>query len=264
MKTSIREYALKDMEEIEELERTADENEHILELWEPLEFKADDTYEYVSTNKIFLAFSNIIYYGIAYPILSVLLKIVYDLKIEGKGNLKTVKGGAISVSNHVLILDCAMVGLAAGRKKVYYTTAEDSFKIPLVRKLIKLLRAMPIPSGIKSKENFIKAVNEIVRKNNIVHFYPERALFPYFEKIRHFKDGAFTFAVKNNVPIIPMVFSFREPNGIRKIFKKKKDVTLTILEPIYPSKEEINLKQKVRNLKEETYFKMTQVNNKKY
>ena len=117
MKTSIREYALKDMEEIEELERTADENEHILELWEPLEFKADDTYEYVSTNKIFLAFSNIIYYGIAYPILSVLLKIVYDLKIEGKGNLKTVKGGAISVSNHVLILDCAMVGLAAGRKE---------------------------------------------------------------------------------------------------------------------------------------------------
>ena len=29
-----------------------------------------------------------------------------------------------------------------------------------------------------------------------------------------------------------MVFTFREPKGIRKLFKKKKDVTLKILEPI--------------------------------
>lgn len=264
MKSNIKEYALKNMEEIEALEETADENEHIIELWEPLEFNIDEKYEYVSKNKLFQICSDLLYYIIAFPILKIYTKIVYDLKIEGKEKIRNIKGGAISVSNHVLILDCAMVGLSAGRKKIYYTTTEDSFKIPLVRKLIKLLRAMPIPSKIKDKEKLIKNINELVRNKNIVHFYPERALFPYYTKIRNFKNGAFTLAVKNNVPIIPMLFTFREPKGIRKKIKSKKDVTLTILDPIYPSTEEKNIKQKAEELKEITYLKMKNKNEEKY
>ena len=34
-----------------------------------------------------------------------------------------------------------------------------------------------------------------------------------------------------------MVITFREPKCIRKVFKKKKDVTLTVLEPIRPPKD---------------------------
>lgn len=264
MKNSIKEYALKNMEEIEALEETADENEHIIELWEPLEFNIDEKYEYVSKNKLFQICSDFLYYIIAFPILTIFTKIVYGLKIEGKEKIRNIKDGAISVSNHVLILDCAMVGLSAGRKKIYYTTTEDSFKIPLVRKLIKLLRAMPIPTKIKDKEKLIKNINELLRNKNIVHFYPERALFPYYTKIRNFKNGAFTLAVKNNVPIIPMVFTFREPKGIRKKIKTKKDVTLTILDPIYPSIEEKDIKQKTEELKQEVYLKMQEMNNRKY
>lgn len=264
MRNSIKEYALKDMEEIEALEEIADENEHIIELWEPLEFNIDEKYEYVSKNKLFQMCSDFLYYIIAFPILTIFTKIVYDLKIEGKEKIRNIKGGAISVSNHVLILDCAMVGLSAGRKKIYYTTIQDSFKIPLVRKLIKLLRAMPIPAKIKDKEKLIKNINELVRNKNIVHFYPERALFPYYTKIRNFKNGAFTLAVKNNVPIIPMVFTFREPKGIRKKIKTKKDVTLTILDPIYPSTEEKSIRQKAEELKQEVYLKMQEINNKEY
>lgn len=54
-----------------------------------------------------------------------------------------------------------------------------------------------------------------------------------------------------------MVITFREPQGIRKIFKRKKDVTLKILEPI-ETKKEGNIKQRVENLKQETYVKMRQ------
>ena len=35
------------------------------------------------------------------------------------------------------------------------------------------------------------------------------------------------------MPIVPIVIKFRQPKGIRKILKRKKDVTLKILEPIY-------------------------------
>ena len=192
-----------------------DENENIIDLWQPLEFNIDKNYEYVPKDKLFLMASNLIYYVIAYPILKILMKIIYDFKIEGRENIKNVDSGAISVSNHVLFLDCAMVGLSYGRRKIYYTTQEESFKIPFVRKLIKLLS-----------------------------FYPEAALWPYCDRIRKFKNGAFDLAVRNNVPVITIVFTFREPTGIRRIFKFKKDVTLKILKPI--KCEEIgNTKQKV-------------------
>ena len=258
MKGFIGERALKE-EDIERLEEIADENEHIIDLWEPLDFNIDRNYEYVSKDIIFNTFSDVLYYLIAYPILKVLTKIVYDLKIEGRENIDSLEKGAISVSNHVLFLDCAMVGLAWGQKRVYYTTLEGSFKIPFVRKLIKLLRAMPIPEKIKNREYFLKAVEEILSNGDYVHFYPEAALFPYYKKIRNFKNGAFSIAVKNNVPIVPMVFIFREPKGIRKIFKKKKDVTLKILKPVTIKEEGLNQKQKEELLKNKVHTMMEDV-----
>ena len=156
-----------------------------------------------------------------------------------------------------------MVGLAYGFKKVYFTTLEGSFKIPFVRKLIKLLRAIPIPKSVKNKEYFIKALDKALNDEKSIHFYPEVALFPYFDKIRHFKNGAFDFAVKNNKPIVPMVITFREPQGIRKKFKKKKDVTLTVLEPVRLNENLKNNKEKVEDLKQRVYNNMKEFNRKK-
>lgn len=232
-----------------------DENSDIIKLWEPLQFNIDEKYKYIQTGTLFSICSNLLYYGIAFPILKILTKLIYDFKIEGKENIRDLKGGAISISNHVLFLDCAMVGLAFGTEEIYYTTREESFKIPFVRKLIKLLRAIPIPKKISNKEQFTQKINDIVQTGKVVHFYPEAALWPYYEKIRNFKNGAFNFAVNNNVPIIPMVFKFREPKGIRKFLKRKKDVTLVVLEPIMPGKLN-NRKQNIENLKQNVHNKM--------
>ena len=60
MKGFTRERALKE-EDIERLEEIADENEHIIDLWEPLEFNIDSSYEYVPKDKLFLMASNCIY-----------------------------------------------------------------------------------------------------------------------------------------------------------------------------------------------------------
>lgn len=208
--------------------------ENVMEVWHPLKFDVNEKYKYVPTNIFFKIISWTIYYIIAVPILSIILKLVYDFKIEGKENLENLQGGAITVSNHVLVLDCAMVGLAVcGKKKIFYTTQSESFQIPFVRKLIKLLRAIPIPKGVKNKERMVKEISNLLKDNKFVHFYPEAILYPYCNKIRHFKNGAFDLAIKNDVPVVPIVIKFRQPKGIRKILKRKKDVTLKILEPIY-------------------------------
>lgn len=233
-----------------------EENEHIIKNWQPLEFDIDTEYEYVPSGKIFTIFSNILYYGIAFPVLKLVTKVIYDFKIEGKENIRNIKDGAISISNHVLFLDCAMVGLACGKKRIYYSTLEDNFKIPFVRKLIKLLRAIPIPTKVENKKYFIKEIERILEDNNVVHFYPEAALHPYCNRLRNFKNGAFEIAIKNKVPIVPMLFTFREPKGFRKIFKKKKDVTLTILNPVNLSEETGSIKEREIRLRNKVYEEM--------
>ena len=62
-------------------------------------------------------------------------------------------------------------------------------------------------------------------------------------------------AVRNQVPIIPCVFTFREPTGMRKLFKRKPDVTLKILEPIRPDSDK-SIRQQVEELKEKTFANM--------
>lgn len=245
---------VEDIKELENLEQ--DENVNIINLWTPCEFNIDENYEYVpKEDSIFSICSDFLYYGIAYPILKVLTKIIYDFKIEGQENIENLEEGAISVSNHVLFLDCAMIGLAFKDKKIYYTTQEESFKIPFVRKLIKLLRAIPIPKGIENKKYFIKAISNLLKEKNIVHVYPEASLWPYCQKIRNFKNGAFDIAVRNQVPVVPCVFTFREPTGIRKIFKRKKDVTLKILKPVYSDSDKY-IRQQIEELKEKVAFEM--------
>ena len=223
----MREVLEKELEEIEKIDKT-----ETIDFWHHLEFNIDKNYEYVPKNKIFGMVSDLIYYAVGFPVIYILTKLLYDFKIEGKENLEALSGGAITVSNHILVLDCAMVGLACKMKRIYFTTQIESFKIPFVRKLIKLLRAIPLPLEVKNRERLIKELSKLLENDNLVHFYPEAELKAYCEEIREFKNGAFNLAIKNNVPIIPMVFTFREPSDLRKIFKRKKDVTLTILKPI--------------------------------
>ena len=240
---------------LEQEDMELSENEDIIHMYEPLEVHIDENYKYINDGKIFSFFSNLLYYGLAIPVLTILDKIIYDLKIEGKENIKNLQTGAISVSNHVLFLDCTMVGLAFGLKKVYFTTREGSFKIPFIRKLIKLLRAIPIPTDIKNKECFTKQLNEALQNGKVIHFYPEQALWPYCDRLRKFKNGAFNFAINNKVPVVPIVITFRKPKGIRKLFKKKDDVTVKILEPIKYEDEE-NKKESIEKLKEQVHKAM--------
>ena len=154
-------------------------------------------------------------------------------------------------------IDCAMLGLAWFPRRIYYTARTDGFKMPVVRHLVRLLYAIPIPEKISCKENFYKAIDDLLAKNKVVHFYPEASLWPYYNKLRNFKNGAFKIASKNNVPIIPFVFSFRKPTGILKLFKSKPCLILSVLPPVYP-KQNLAFNERYLDLKENVYKKMSE------
>ena len=59
------------------------------------------------------------------------------------------------------------------------------------------------------------------------------------------------------MPVIPIVICFREPKGIRKLFKKKKDVTVKILKPVTPLNLKENKRENIEKLKNQVYQAMS-------
>ena len=232
------------------------EGSHVLHFWQPCKFEITDEFNFVNDNFIFNTFSNMLYM-IAYPLLLVINKFFFGFKIEGKENLENIDGGKVTISNHVHPMDCTMVGLANVPNKTFFTSLETNFKIPIVRRIIKLLNTVPIPQDIKYTKKFMNSIDELLKNNRTVHFYPEGSLWPNYEKIRRFKNGAFDFAVRNNVPVVPMVIKFNKPKKINSFIKTRSTITLVILEPIYPNAF-LDKTEAISDLKERAHQAMEQ------
>lgn len=230
------------------------EDEHIFKLWEPLEFDINEEYEFVKNGMIFNIISNMFRIIIA-PILYFMNKILFGFEIIGRENVLDIEGGRITVSNHIHPMDCTFNGLIMYPLKVYYPTLESNFKIPVVRHIIRLLNAVPIPKEVSKKMRFLEDMGQVLKKDNIVHIYPEGSLWPYYEKIRKFKKGAFKLAVDNNVPVVPIVYTFNEPEGVYFLYKRKKCIRANVLEPIYPNMT-LNKPERIEDLRRRVYEKM--------
>ena len=217
----------------EAVEKAPDE-EHVVKMWTPINIKVDENYKFIPTNKFAIAMSNGLK-SFAMPVLKGLDKVVFDLEVLGKENLEPLKDtGYITVCNHVNILDCSMIATAIGRKDMTFTAIKENFEIPVVSLLVKGLGAIPIPRTVKAMKKFNEAVAELLKEKHIVHFYPEGVLFPYYNGIRGFYKGAFSYASKNDVPIVPLLITYHQP---KSKLRKKPVAKIHIMPAMYPNKE---------------------------
>lgn len=226
-----------------------EEDTHVLHMWEPLDFEIDDDYNFISPNILLNLLSNILFIPIAI-ILTIINKILFGFKVENEEKLIKDEG-VVSISNHIHIMDCTMIGLIHFPRRVYYPTIQRNFKIPVIRHLIRLLYAIPIPTDRKQKQNFYNEINIALKSGKIIQMYPEGSLWPYYERIRSFKYGAFKMAVQANVAIQPIKFVFKEPTGIYKLYKRKKCIHAVILDPIYPNSN-LEYKEQITDLHKRT------------
>ncbi len=204
----------------------------------------------VIKNPLFRFFNTVVYYVIAVPILTVIGKLVFGLKVQGRSNLRALHGsGAVVACNHVHNLDCAFLGTLDFPRKNIYTSMEILFDQP-VGPLIRILGSVPVPASISGTRRFLTELADAVRAGRLVCIYPEGELIHYDTKLREFKDGAFNIAVKAGAPVVPVVITLREQKGLWRVLKRKPCMTITAGSPIYPdpSLEFRPAVQKLKNL----------------
>lgn len=234
------------------------DNEHIISYPEPFYFELDKDFDYLR-KELPQTLWYILIRTVVHVILNVYNRIAFGLKIKGIENLnKTLCTGGVVICNHVHTLDCTFIDCTFPFKRMYYTTLESNFKIPIARHLIRFLGGVPIPTKIHNMPSFKNNMQYALQKGNLVCMYPEGILHPYYKNLRDFKDGAFKLATISKCPIIPIVITFRKPKGLFRLYKKKPCVTLNILSPI-DSQVEKNNHKNIKALKKRCYNQMNRV-----
>lgn len=217
----------------------------------------------VKKGKTFRLTSWFAYYIIALPLLWIYVIIGYGLKVRGHKNLRKIKKtGAVSVSNHVHILDAAMNALALFPRKVAFTALKQNFQIPVAGLILRLMGAVYVPEKPSETRIFMNEVKKLLKRKRVVHIYTEAHLVNYYGGLREFKRGAFKIACDSQVPILPVVISWRKRWGLNKlILPSKPCATITIGEPIYPDYILLQ-RQMEQDLKERTHAAMQEIYNK--
>lgn len=178
----------------------------------------------------------------------------FGLKVKGKEGLKKVKGGAVTVMNHVHPMDCTMVKLAVFPRRIYFTSLRRNLELPFVGWLIKLCGALSIPSDLKEMVRFQKQLKRGIHRGDWVHYYPEGLLVRHHQELHDFHAGAFFTAVYSGCPVIPMVITNLHPRGVWRLAGGRRRVLLSI-----GPNGALSLQEAVDELKERTWGSMQQM-----
>ncbi len=206
-------------------------------------------------------------YVMTYWLASMML-FTFGIRLKVKGNLPK-NGQYIITPNHSAFIDEGFVGIIAELKPFRVVFAKEIQRTPFVKFFARRF-GIPIERGnIESKRKTTWAVSgEIGNGFNIIIFPEGSMLRPWeIEKgLRDFLLGPFLLAIKNNIPIIPVINDW--PTEFKPRSEKfwgkpwwwsPRTITTYYLEPVYPEgktaeqlMEEVREKmlKKLRNLRE--------------
>lgn len=193
-------------------------------MWAPIKLKLNANYNYVTKNWG-LRFLYYFAMFVGMPFVYLFFKIKYGFHVIDRSNVKLIKKcSAVTVSNHVHNQDAFMLTYIFYPNTPYFVALKHNFEAFLLGGLVRVMRGIPLPEDIKNFERFSEQVNDVLQHTKKkIHIYPEGEIAPYSKQLRPFKNGAFHFAVKNKVPIFPMVF----------VFPRKGRINLVVGKPIY-------------------------------
>ena len=171
---------------------------------------------------------------------------------KGRKNLRGVKN-CVFVCNHVHNLDNEMARWMCWGHRLYIVVAEFNNMTGFLGSVMRAGGIFPLSSNFGAMKKFTAAVNEVLHtRRGSVLFFPEKAMWPYYEQPRPFMDGAFHSAALNNVPVVPLFITWRERRGLEKLLFKRKRGEIHALKPIYP-KAELSRKENIAYLRDEAF-----------
>ena len=170
-------------------------------------------------------------------------------EIKGMENLKNLKSGAVLTCNHFNPFDSMAIekvfrlSKKHKTKKLYKVIREGNYtNFPgLYGFFFRNCDTLPLSSSTETMVEFMRAVDTILQREDFILIYPEQSMWWNYKKPKPLKNGAFRFAARNNVPVLPIFITMEDSEIIGDDGFPIQEYTINIAKPIYPDS---NLKEK--------------------
>lgn len=192
-----------------------------------------------------------------------------DTKIIGLENIQNIDSGAIITCNHFSKVDNTIVRYML--KKINKTknfgiiVQESNFFMPgIIGWLIRNNKTIPLSLDHKyMSNNFIPTIEEMLENKSFILIYPEEEMWFNYKKPRPPKPGAYHYAARYNVPIIPCFIQIEDTEEYEENGFKKSRYIMHIMPPIYPDQDK-DFKENKTQMREKDYEAKKQVYEKAY
>ena len=163
-------------------------------------------------------------------------------EIKGLEHFRNLDSGAVITCNHFNAFDSFAIQLAyeaanqQGRtfyrviREGNYTSFPGFYGF-----LMRNCNTLPLSSNHQTLRKFNKAMTQILSDGHFVLVYPEQSMWWNYRKPKPLKNGAYLFAAKNNVPVLPCFITMQDSDIIGEDGFPIQEYTINISEPIYPA-----------------------------
>lgn len=163
-------------------------------------------------------------------------------EIKGIENWRKLHSGAIITCNHFNAFDSFAIHLAYDkshhkRRKFYRVIREGNYtSFPgFYGFLMRNCNTLPLSSNKKTMEKFLRAVDTLLKKGHYILVYPEQSMWWNYRKPKPLQKGAFTFAARNNVPVLPCFITMEDSEYLDDDGFPVQEYTIHVGEPIQPN-----------------------------
>ena len=163
-------------------------------------------------------------------------------EVRGIENFTAVSGGKIVTCNHFSVCDNYAVWMALrdhmDKRMLYKVIREGNYTNPPkpFGLFMRHCNTLPLSSRPATMKKFLGAVRTLLRRGETILIYPEQSMWWNYRKPKPMQDGAFSLAVRNNAPVVPIFITMQDsdiPDG-EGFFVQ--EYTVHILPAIYPNR----------------------------
>lgn len=181
-----------------------------------------------------------------------------DTQIIGLENIENISTGAIITCNHFSKVDNTVIRYMINKihkaENFGIIVQESNFFMPgIIGWLIRNNKTIPLSLDHNyMSNNFMPTIKELLENKSYILIYPEEEMWFNYKKPRPLKIGAYHYAAKYNVPIVPCFIKIDNSEEIGDDGFKKSKYTLYIMPPIYPDSNKL-LKENKEEMRDKDY-----------
>ncbi|MGN0351945.1 MAG: 1-acyl-sn-glycerol-3-phosphate acyltransferase [Roseburia sp.] len=210
----------------------------------------DQNYVYLHKNKIWNLCSYLVQNVLSMPIKVLYAKGKFHIRYVGKEKLKKYKkeGYFLYVNHTQPFADTFLPSLPIYPKRNFFIVNPENVSMKGLQTLVEMLGAIPIPTDLGGMKHFLKAIEQRIKEGYTITIYPEAHIWPYYTKIRSFKDVSFKYPVRMKKPAFCMTNTYQA-------YGKKKDkvkIVSYIDGPFWPD-ETLPPKERQKELRDRIY-----------